>query len=143
MEAEVEEASFLRLACGGAGDARPTSRSGRRRLHGGVLLDRQARGLCSSPRPSTVLPPCSSSLVKCVPAPGQRALRHLAELRFKSGDGNTEAWRLVSVFENSIFAVVRMEADIPYVLRGAQVLHPSAVLNGLRHPQTRAYRLRY
>lgn len=110
---------------------------------GVVLLDRQARGLCSSPRPSTLLPPCSSSLVKCVPAPGQRALEHLAELRFKSGDGNTKAWRLVSLFENSIFAVVRMEADIPYVLHGAQVLHPSAVLNGLRHPQTRAYRLRY
>ena len=94
----------------------------------GGFLDRQARGLCSSPRPSPLLPPSSSSLAKCEPAPRQRALQHLVELCFKSGDGNTKAWRLVSVFENSIFAVLRMEADIPYMLHRVQVLHQSTVL---------------
>lgn len=47
--------------------------------------------------------------------------------------GNTKARRLVAVFENCVFAVVRMEAGIPYVLHVAVVLHQSTVLRVLWH----------
>lgn len=42
--------------------------------------------------------------------------------------GNTKARRVVAVFENCVFAVVRMEAGIPYVLHVGVVLHQSTVL---------------
>lgn len=80
----MEEASFLRLACGGAGDARPTSRSGRRRLHGGLgrgvggvgwCCWIARRGVCAPPRvPRLFCHPAPPRLLNVCPHPASAHL---------------------------------------------------------------------